>query len=286
LNQVFKENESERVYFPFIRKEASVSKKVMLEEMSWTEIDELSNNVDTVLVPAGSVEMEGPHLPLAVDSIVALEVAKRVAQSAESMVVAPVVNVTYSDWHMKFPGTLTLSLPTLIQVLKEVCESLITHGFRRIFFVNSHVGNDPAIWTIGNEMATKAQARVGAISLWPLATEVAKEVPELSEKKFLHAGEIMTSVTMAIRPDLVDMSKARKEYLKPKVDSFKQALSSKVEFKGRIVSVFHTSDEVTQSGVMGDPTAATAEKGEKIIGLWVEYIGEFLKEFRKIPIGN
>ena len=48
--------------------------------------------------------------------------------------------------------------------------------------------------------------------------------------------------------------------------------------------MFHTSDEVTQSGVMGDPTAATKEKGERIIGLWVEYIGEFLKEFRKIPI--
>jgi len=87
-------------------------KKKMLDEMSWTEVDELRKKVDIVLIPTGSVEVEGPHLPLAVDSIVALEVARRVAEGVEDVVVAPVINVTYSDWHMGFPGTLTLSLTT------------------------------------------------------------------------------------------------------------------------------------------------------------------------------
>ncbi|MBA7711063.1 hypothetical protein ES703_120015 [subsurface metagenome] len=146
-------------------------KKKMLDEMSWTEVDELRKNVDTVLIPTGSVEVEGPHLPLAVDSIVALEVARRVAEGVEDVVVAPVVKITYSDWHMGFPGTLTLSLTTLIQVLREICGCLMEHGFKRIFFVNSHVGNDAAIWAIGNEMARKSQARLGMISLWSLSTK-------------------------------------------------------------------------------------------------------------------
>jgi len=260
-------------------------KKKMLEEMSWTEFEELREKVDTVLIPAGSVEVEGPHLPLAVDSIVALEVARRVAEGVEDVVVGPLVNVTYSDWHMGFPGTLTLSLPTLILVLREICGSLTEHGFKRMFFINSHVGNDPAIWAIGNEMARKSQARVGMISLWSLSTEVAKDVPELKENQFLHAGEIMTSVIMAIRPDLVDMNKAKKEYLKPKIDSFTQVLSSKVKFKDRVVPVYHRSDEVTQSGVMGDPLAATKEKGEIIINHMVNYISEFVEEFKKMPVG-
>ncbi len=259
-------------------------KKKMLEEMSWTEFEELRKKVDTVLIPTGSVEVEGPHLPLAVDSIVALEVARRVAEGVEGVVVGPLVNVTYSDWHMGFPGTLTLSLPTLIQVLREICGSLTEHGFKRIFFVNSHVGNDAAIWSIGNEMVRKSQGRVGMIRIWSLSTEVAKDISELKEKQFLHAGEIMTSVVMAIRPDLVDMKRAKKEYLKPKINSFTQVLSSKVKFQDRIVGLYHRSNEVTQSGVMGDPFGATREKGEMIISHMVDYIRKFVEEFKKMPI--
>ena len=107
---------------------------------------------------------------------------------------------------------------------------------------------------------------------------------ELKEDKFLHAGEIMTSVVMAMRPDLVNMNKAKKEYVKPKIDSFTQVLSSKVKFKERVVSVYHRSNEVTQSGVMGDPFPATKEKGEIIINHMVNYIREFVEEFKKIPV--
>jgi creatinine amidohydrolase len=114
---------------------------------------------------------------------------------------------------------------------------------------------------------------------------VAQDIPELKENKFLHAGEIMTSVVMAIRPDLVDMKKAKKEYLKPRIDSFTQVLSSRVKFKGRVVPVYHRSDEVTQSGVMGDPSAATKEKGEIILNHMVSYITEFVQEFKKMPVG-
>ena len=259
-------------------------KKKMLEEMSWTAIDGFRKKQGTILIPTGSTEQEGPHLPLAVDSIVAQEVARRVAEGIKDVVVGPLFNVTYSDWHMGFPGTLTLSLPTLIQVMKEICESLTQHGFKKIFFVNSHAGNDPAIGAVGNEMALKSQARVGMISLWNLASEIAKDLPGFKENKFLHAGEVMTSVVMAIRPDLVDMNKAKKEYLKPKIDSFTQVLSSKVAFKGRLASVYHGSNEVTQSGVMGDPTGSTKEKGEMILEHMVTYINELVEEFKKMPV--
>lgn len=257
--------------------------KRMLEELSWTEFDQLRKEIDTVLFPIGSVEVEGPHLPLAVDSIVALEVAKRVAAGTK-LLVAPLISVTYSEWHMGFPGTLSLSLSTLSQVLREICEDLVEHGLRRILFINSHVGNDPAIMEIGNELIRRSAARVGMVNLWAMANQMGKDIPELKENIFLHAGEIMTSVMLALRPELVDMSKAKKEYLKARVDSFTQKGSSQVTFKGISVYAYHLSDEVTESGVMGDPFAATKEKGEKIISLWVGYIRDYLEEFRKLPI--
>ncbi len=263
-------------------REESMS-KVMIEEMSWTEFDALRKETDTVLFPMGSVEVEGPHLPLGVDSIVALEIAKRVAAGTKYCV-APLTNVTFSEWHMGFPGTLSIRLETLIQVVREICEDLVEHGLTKIIFINSHVGNDPAIMEIAHELLRRSQARVGMINLWATASQLGKNIPELKEKTFLHAGEIMTSVVMALRPELVDMGKAKKEYVKAIVDNFVQKGSHEVTFKGISTPTYHLSHEVTQSGVMGDPSAATKEKGEKIIQLWVEFIRGYIEEFRKLPL--
>jgi creatinine amidohydrolase len=112
----------------------------------------------TRFVPIGSV---GGRTPSAagVDSIVALEVAKRVA-AGRKLLIAPLITVTYSEWHMGFPGTLSISLSTLTQVLRETCEDLVEHGFRRIMFINSHVGNDPAIMEVAHELIRRSAARV------------------------------------------------------------------------------------------------------------------------------
>jgi creatinine amidohydrolase len=257
--------------------------KQLIEEMSWTEFDELRKEIDTVLFPMGSVEVEGPHLPLGVDSIVALEVAKKVA-AGKKYFVAPVINVTYSEWHMRFPGTLSIHQSTLTQMLREICAGLVEHGMRKIIFINSHIGNDPAIMEVAHELLRSSKARVGMVNLWAVANQMGKGIPELEEKTFLHAGEIMTSVMLALRSDLVDMSKAKKEYVKAKVDGFIQKGSHEVTLKGISSYVYHLCDEVTQSGVMGNPMAATKEKGEKIVGLWVEFIRDYIEEFRKLPL--
>jgi len=258
--------------------------KKLLEEMSWTEFSEVRKHVDTVLIPMGSVEVEGPHLPLNVDSIVAMEVARRVSDVIDETIVAPVMNVTYSDWHTGFPGTLTYSLKTLLTMVEEICTSLIKNGFKRLFFVNSHVGNDPTIWAAANKLSVDGLARVGMVSIWSLSTEVGKEIEALEEKTFLHAGEIMTSVVMAIRPDLVDMKAATTEYLKPLTDGYQAVLSRKSRVNGKLISFYHTSNELTQSGVMGNPSAASPEKGELILGKLVEQTSETVKEFGKLPI--
>jgi creatinine amidohydrolase len=160
----------------------------------------------------------------------------------------------------------------------------VEHGFRRIMFINSHVGNDPAIMEVAHELIRRSAARVGMVNLWGTASQMGKDIPELKEKMFLHAGEIMTSVMLALRPELVDMSKAKKEYVKARIDSFVQKGSPQVTFKGISAYAYHLSNEVTKSGVMGDPMAATKEKGEKILSLWVDFIRDYVKEFQKLPI--
>jgi creatinine amidohydrolase len=113
---------------------------------------------------------------------------------------------------------------------------------------------------------------------------MAGDIEGLKEKSFKHAGEVMTSVMLALRPDLVDMEKAVREGLQSGVDSMIQETSSRVQFSGYHLEVFRTSRELTDSGVMGDPSNATREKGEQIMRRWVDYIREFVPEFRKLPI--
>jgi creatinine amidohydrolase len=169
-------------------------------------------------------------------------------------------------------------------MVEEICNSLIKNGFKRLFFVNSHVGNDATIWATANNLSVKGLARVGMVSIWSLSTEIGKDIEALEEKCFLHAGEIMTSVVMAIRPDLVDMKAAATEYLKPLTDGYQAVLSGKSRVNGKLVSFYHTSNELTKSGVMGNPLAASSEKGELILGKLVEQTSKTINEFRKLPI--
>lgn len=254
-----------------------------IEEMSWSDFEMTSRSTDTVLIPLGSVEQEGLHLPLGVDSIVALEVAKRVAECSD-VLVAPLINIGYSDWHSEFPGTLNLRMETLIGLLREVCSSLVDNGMRRFIFVNPHVGNEASIFSMATELRKKNLGIGAMVNLWKLASEMGKDIPSLHEKSFKHAGEIMTSVMLALRPELVDMSKARKDTLSSGIEGIEQEAPRSVKFQNYHVEIYRMSRELNTTGIMGDPTHATSEKGEEIIRRLVDYISDFIELFKTIPL--
>lgn len=254
-----------------------------IEEMSWVEFEARSREIETILLPMGSIEVEGPHLPLGVDSIVASEICDKVSAGCD-VLVGPLISVGYSDWHSGFKGTLNLSVETLTAVLREILHTLVECSLKRFIFITPHVGNRQPIFSAATELRKKNLAIVAMIDLWRLAHEMAGDIEGLKEKSFKHAGEIMTSVMLALRPDLVDMEKAVREELRSGVDSMIQETSSRVQFSGYHIEVFRTSRELTDSGVMGDPFNATREKGEEIIRRWVDYVREFVQEFGKMPI--
>jgi len=255
----------------------------MLEEMSWEEFDRAREEAVAALIPIGSIEEEGPHLPLGVDTFVAVEVAKKVALQLP-VVVLPQVSIGYSEWHKGFPGTLSLNLSTLTQMLREICGDLAEQGLNRIVFINPHVGNETPIMEVAIELRKKSLARVAMFHLWAIANEMGKEIEGLVEKRFAHGGEMMTSVMLALRPDLVHKEKAVKEFERPPMEGSKQEGSFRVLFKNRHINFYCLSKELTKSGTMGDPTHATQEKGEIIIKAWVDLICDFIREFKKVPI--
>ncbi len=117
------------------------AKPLVLQEMTWTDVRDYLKASDMVIIPLGSTEQHGPHLPLGTDYYLALEKTKLIS-ARTGVVVAPVLMAGYSIYHSGFPGTLSLKPETMEEVLYETAEMLVKYGFRRIMLFNSHGGNN------------------------------------------------------------------------------------------------------------------------------------------------
>lgn len=238
-----------------------------LAEVSWVKAEEGIRRTRFAIVPVGAVEVYGPHLPQGSDGLVAQEVARRLAQRVGA-VVTPLVPVGCSQVLMSFGGTLTVSSAALKAYLSDICDSLVTQGIQRILFLNGHAGNVPAIGEICQEFIGRG-IPCAQIDWWRSVARAAPDVPETGDLAPGHAGENCTSVLMAVRPDLVDMSQAVKE-------TPKRGLVGKYP---EVIQYDHPYRAMTTSGVVGDPFAASADKGERMIAKFLDRVEAFLKEW-------
>ncbi len=213
---------------------------------------ELDLEDDVVLLPVGSTEQHGPHLPLGTDHMIALELALRASEETGAPVY-PAVPYGVSRHHMGFPGTVSLRTETMIAVLRDVHRSLLHHGALCTFVVNGHGGNEPALGAV-----TEEEERFHWVSWWKLAP-----TEELDTDWGGHADELETSVAMYLFPDLVRDEEAVKD--------------------GRPTEVWEYPDfhEISETGVKGDPTAADPGKGERIVKEVVGKLCEIIEELRE-----
>jgi len=222
------------------------------------ELQALSEQDSIVIVPVGSTEQHGPHLPVQVDALLASEVACRAAElisDVEPVVVTPTVWCGLAEHHMAFGGTITLDFATFHALLRCVCNSILRHGFQRVFLLNGHGGNIAALGVIATELTQELQARVVVGSYWTIP-EVAQNFGEILERQqnVRHACEVETSMLLALRPELVDQS----------------ALVSsdgpmEVPFLDRGAYRWQSFKELSENGVIGAPSAASAEKGRRLL---------------------
>jgi creatinine amidohydrolase len=248
-----------------------------LASYSWQDISEMNREDQVVLIPLGSIENQGAHLPLGVDSYAAEKIAVDVGQKTGALV-APVITVGYSAWFMEFPGTMTFQMETFIQMIKEYCESLMSHGFRKFVFINCHQGNSPAIDIIGREWKLRYELTIAMVAVWKIAHALARRCDLSQEKAFTHGGEIMTSIMMAIDPGLVNMNRAIEEYLKSPNPHFKRKTSAGLaEFEGIEISLYEKARACSTSGTMGNPMTANPELGRWMINEIESYVIRMLQ---------
>jgi creatinine amidohydrolase len=247
-----------------------------LPEMTWEEVGEALKYTDLILVPVGSTEEHGPHMPLAADSIQGVEVSRRVVSSLATegirVVAGPVIPFGVSLHLMDFPGTVTLTPTTLHTVIREVCGSLIRHGFRKIVLLVSHNENVGTVYAASQELSQEPGVRAMVIN-W--APPLKQQYPKLLKSKSGgHGGEGETARVLACMPELVRMDRAQ-AYIPKRLERLEG--DEPIDMGGGVLDLPHGMKEVTPIGSMGDPTVATAETGDKCYDFIVDWTCQVIK---------
>lgn len=211
----------------------------------------------TALVPVGTTEQHGPHLCLGTDALIPEEICRRIAPDVDGLV-APRLNYGVSDDHVGFTGVAYLNQETLIRVLRDIAYSLCESGFDDVVFINGHYTNEAPLKVACNEVMRDlpADKYVYGFPYWmTLALDDLQEY--LSFEAGWHANVGETAAVMAIDEDLVDLEEAVEEFPYVPMD-----VPNPVTMMDPIFFGPSTMYRVTESGVWGDPTEASVEKGE------------------------
>jgi creatinine amidohydrolase len=262
-----------------------MSERHLLERLTWPEVDDrIKSGVDAVLIPVGTTEQHGRHMPLDTDCFIARSLAERAADLAEerglSVLVAPTLNVSLSWYHMQFPGSIRLSTTTFLQVFREVCDSLVHHGFRNLLAVNGHGGNIAALTVAINHYFETTGRRVVLVQWWDLASDVLAGV----EGPLIHAEEAETSLALALGQKVYPERATRDAYDRGaavREAGMPWTSLGRYELRARGPGVIVPMDmlrDLTPSGVVGDATRARAETGEKMLSVLIPRIVQVCQE--------
>jgi creatinine amidohydrolase len=256
-----------------------VAAEYRYNRLTWPEMNEAITMQKVVLLPTGSTEQHGRHLPLDTDVFLAESVCLEVGRLApDRVLVLPPVPYGLNLHHIDFPGTIHIEPETFIAFCLNITKSVAYHGFKKILLVNGHGSNGPLVDLIARKTVLATASLCAAVGYISLAIEAFEKVRET--EVIAHSDEFETSLYLYLAPERVRMSEAA-----PDGDVVGKYLSSDStsnypvrfnDFWGRW----------TQRGVHGDPTAATPEKGKVIFEAAVSELISIVDEWRAWPIAD
>lgn len=244
-----------------------------LPYLSWTDIDALPDRENTVIVlPAGATEQHGPHLPCAVDSIVAAGVVGHALARLPAEVPAfglPPITYGKSEEHLHFPGTVTLTGELLLHTIIEIGESIYRSGFRKFLIVNAHGGQPQPLEMAARELRLRHGDFVIIVRPAWSVPHPSNFIPEQERQLAMHAGHAETAILMELAPDTVHMERA--------IANLPAPFPCPTLSTGRPAAAWCARD-FGPSGVIGDPLGATPEQGRQLLDAlatqWAKAIGE------------
>jgi creatinine amidohydrolase len=224
---------------------------MQLENLKYPEIATYLKTKKSIIIPFGSIEQHGPHLPLGTDTIIAKYIANEVG-SCTNTIVAPVMPFGFSPGlHTKFPGTISIGSNTYIAMIMEIIKAITNSGFRDLMIISGHGMNMHPLRTAIMEFLDNNDARAIIMGYWE-TEEVSKFI---EEGDGVHCTILETSMMLYLQPELVDMTKGINEYRKPRF------MLGKNEIK-----------QLSKSGIIAETMKSTKEKGKLAFEAAVEGI--------------
>src|SRR4051812_7705491 len=238
---------------------------MQLTDLKWPDIEALSRDAP-VVIPIAALEQHGRHMPLFTDSLLLGEVIRRVSERLKDRVLfTPLFWLGNSELHLDFPGTMTAAPRVYLDVLKDMAENFLFHGFRRIVLLNGHGGNivpaQQALFELRQEHRGCGDLTLLAATYWMLGVESdgsAQERPNFSQQQMGHACEWETSMMLRLAPNLVGDYRA----------------AADVAQAGAFEPAHHAwiTKDRSQIGHIGQPRQATAEKGEWLFARFADEV--------------
>lgn len=234
---------------------------------TYSEIENIGASSGSILiVPVGSLEQHGYHLPVGTDTILVDAVSKTATERVTDdvpVLLTPPVWTGYSPHHLPFGGTITLEYVHLLRVLEDIVGTALENGFDSVLLLNGHGGNGPLIASAVSTIGTgHPDVEVHGLTYFELAASFIDEIRETDTGGMAHGGEFETSLMLHLRPELVDEDALEGTNLDEPYEWGTQDLVA-----GGPLSTYRAFTEYSESGAIGDPTVASAEKGEAILAL-------------------
>jgi creatinine amidohydrolase len=251
--------------------------EVCLSHFTSREAGERAASGAVVVLPVGSTEQHGAHLPLDTDTFLVSAVAKGAAASVcgqVPVVVAPPVAVACSLHHMEYAGTLSLEFETFIAAVYEIAVSLARHGFRKLLLLNGHGGNTAGLTIVANKLMVKnILPLVVTANYWSLIADEVKTIRETGPGGMGHACEFETSLSLYLRPELVQSDKMVCSIPAPRLPGDSLDL-----VQGGSIGLPWLVHKDTPLGVVGNPLVATKEKGRLLFDASVRRVGQLIAD--------
>jgi len=263
----------------------SVAQHTLYADLTWPEVNEAVALQKVILIPVGSTEQHGPHLPLDVDNFLATSVClEAAARAPEKVLVAPTIPFGFNVHAMDFPGTIHVGYDHFIDYCVGVCKSLAYHGFKRIVLVDGHGSNEHLLEFVARRTILETDALAASFMWWNLLRTDPTFIASFRESVFpggcAHACEVETSMYLHLCPEKVQMDQVQDNIAWYNADGAR-GFQWVDAFGAGPVSIVEWTSTYTPNGIMGQPSLATPEKGKIIFEETVTRLAEFAGEFQK-----